>query len=266
MQGSGTFPPPSTPLATPVAQPVRKTGKFSAILLTLLTLLLALGGLYWLHWASVQGLQKGYPKPSVRIQSASSVVQIDKAVHFSAAANGRDLTYSWKIDDGSKSGYNGGGYGGGPGSTYPTPQATGDHKFSDKDVTYTYHHPGEQTVTVTVTDPLGQTSSDSMTLSVVPPAPVASFTYTIYHYFGSYYQVRFDASNSYADATTSIKSYNWDFGDNSYDSTDTAYYSSDSHYYNQTGTFTVTLTVTDDYNQQSQPYTATITITDTNNS
>ena len=74
--------------------------------------------------------------------------------------------------------------------------------------------------------------------------------------YGYYTQtIDFDASGSTID--TSSATYNWTFGDGSTDST---MYPTDQHYYSYTGTYTVTLTITDSSGQTSNPYTLQVTV------
>ncbi len=195
------------------------------------TLVIALigGSIYWLQWASQRGIALGYPTPVVHIMSTSSgSTLINTSTQFSAGASGRGVTCTWDFGDGTS----------GEGET----------------VNHVYQSNGTFTVTVHVTDGINQTSSDTTTVHVVPPPPTASFTYSLSYY--SYY-VYFDASGSSADQSTSIASYSWNFGDGS---TDTTSYSQDNHQYANSGTYQVSLTVTDATGQTSSPYTTNISI------
>ena len=105
---------------------------------------------------------------------------------------------------------------------------------------YTYGAAGTYNVTLTVTDNSGDSNSAS-TNAVIgadsqPPLAVAGGPYqgTV----GS--SVRFDGTGS-RDADGSIQSYAWEFGDGGVGSGPTP-----RHTYNDSGDFTVTLTVTDD--------------------
>jgi PKD repeat protein len=91
-------------------------------------------------------------------------------------------------------------------------------------------------VTLTVTDTIGQTASVSHFVPVPQlAAPIASFTTAI-----SQFQVTVNGSGSY-DPDGSIVSYAWNFGDGSTATGVTA-----THSYATLGTWSITLTVTDD--------------------
>ncbi len=198
------------------------------ILLALLLVALIAGSMAWLQWASQRGLALGYPQPHVQFTSVpGGTLLVHQGYQFSADASGRDLTYSWDFGDQS-----------------------GD---SGQAVSHAYQSNGTFTVTVTVVDPLGHSSSVTTQVTVLPPAPQASFTYAV----GYYGYVGFDASNSSADPSTYIASYNWDFGDGYTDQTGGP---QDYHYYSYYGTYQVTLIVVDGTGQQSSPYQLEVTI------
>ena len=112
-------------------------------------------------------------------------------------------------------------------------------------------------MTVTVRDDIGQASTDTLSVQVFPPPPVASFTYSINYYYYSGAYVSFDASGSSADPSTSLEGYFWDFGDGN---TDTTGYYQEGHTYYYAGTYTIRLIVADGTGQRSDPYVATIVI------
>jgi PKD repeat protein len=101
-------------------------------------------------------------------------------------------------------------------------------------VTHTYAAGGQYTVTLTVTDNGGAINSQSQTVIVNSP-PVASFTVSC-----SKFTCTFNGSSSF-DSDGTITNYAWKFGDG----TTTSGGASVAHAYRTPGTYTVTLTVTD---------------------
>jgi PKD repeat protein len=209
------------------SRPVR----LATVVLPVLIVGIVAGSLAGLQWAGWRGITLGYPQPQVQIAAPSTATLIsNQSYQFSATASGRDLSYSWDFgDQGTASGAN---------------------------VTHTYASNGPFTVEVFVTDPAGHQATQSTTVTVVPPKPQAFFTYSVDQFDTTY--ASFDASNSSADPSTSIASYNWDFGDGS--APDSTTFPQDSHFYSNPGTYQVTLTVIDATGQPSDPYTATVTI------
>ncbi len=189
---------------------------------------LMITGMSWLQWAAQRGLSQGYPRPVVQLTAQTSrTLLLNQSYQFGADAQGRDLTYSWDFGDQSSA--------------------------SGTAVNHAFQSNGNYTVSVTVTDPLGQRSTASTQISVLPPAPQATFSFSA----GYYGNVYFDASNSSADSSTSIAYYDWNFGDGATDQTS---YSQDAHTYSYSGSYTVTLTITDATGQQSTPYQAVVVI------
>jgi len=106
-------------------------------------------------------------------------------------------------------------------------------------VVHSYADNGNYTVTLTITDDDGASSSVTATKTILNRAPVASFTESAETvYTGEI--ITFNASNSY-DSDGVIVSYFWDFGDGA-----NATGAVVSHFYVDDGSYTVTLTVTDD--------------------
>ncbi|MGH2484496.1 MAG: PKD domain-containing protein [Ktedonobacterales bacterium] len=168
-----------------------------------------------------------YPQPVISITaSAGSPYRTGNAVTFSVNVQaGKNLTYSWDVN--------------GQNLTGPS-------------VTTTFTDAGQGTAQVTATDPIGQQASAHVDFNVLPPPPVACFTDSPDFY--STYYIAFDATC----AQGQIQQYNWDFGDGQ---TDQTFSPQDYHdYYPATGTFTVTLTVTDNYGQTNAT-TQTVTVT-----
>ncbi len=104
-------------------------------------------------------------------------------------------------------------------------------------VEHTYAEPGTYTATLTVTDDRGAWSRDSKMVAFTAPnaAPTADFSFSC-----SGASCAFDGSGS-KDSDGTIVSYEWVFGDGT-----TASGVSVERAYAQPGTYTVTLTVTDD--------------------
>ena len=131
----------------------------------------------------------------------------------STDADGSVAAYTWDFGDGSTAA-----------------GATASH---------TYREPGTFTVTLTVTDDGGATDAVTRQVTVTAPppnkAPTAAFTVT-----AAQLDIAVDAAGS-ADADGSVAAYGWDFGDGTTGSGATA-----AHTYAAPGTYTVTLTVTDD--------------------
>ncbi len=102
---------------------------------------------------------------------------------------------------------------------------------------YTDH--GIYTITLAIVDNDGAVSQTSHTVTVLNSPPIASFTESASTvYIGE--PIIFDAGNSF-DPDGSVETFFWDFGDNTNATGSVA-----SHAYADSGTYVVTLTVTDD--------------------
>ncbi len=111
-------------------------------------------------------------------------------------------------------------------------------------VSHTYQDDGIYTASLTVTDNNGATDSNSISITVLNPAPIADFTfYPLNPPVGE--EVTFDASISYDPASfvtpETVSWYEWDFGDGV-----TAYGMTTTHTYQESNTFQVALTISDD--------------------
>ena len=140
---------------------------------------------------------------------AARVVAVDAAT--STDSDGTIASYSWDFGDGS-------------------PVETGIT------ATHTYAADGSYTITLTVTDDLGATATTTRSATAANQAPTAAFTANTQQLVLSV-----DASTS-ADVDGTIASYSWDFGDGSPVQTGVTA----THTYAAGGSYTVTLTVTDD--------------------
>ena len=142
-----------------------------------------------------------------------SFVENDLTVDFDASSSTDDgsiVSWDWDFGDGSSA--------------------------SGEVVSHTYAEVGSYTVTLTVTDNDGATGSTSETVDAGNPLPIANFSAN--QVFGTL-DVDFDGSASSDNG--SVVSWDWDFGDGNTASGEVV-----SHTFASLGTFSVTLTVTDD--------------------
>jgi PKD repeat protein len=133
----------------------------------------------------------------------------------SSDADGSIVSYSWNLGNGQT-------------STAANPSAT-------------YNSTGVYTATLTVTDNSGLTDTDSVVITALAPpnlAPVASATGTPSSGMAPL-TVAFSSAGSF-DPDGSIAAYNWNFGDGTSSST-----ANPSKTYNSVGSYTSTLTITD---------------------
>jgi PKD repeat protein len=162
--------------------------------------------------------------PAASFTSSSSFLNLSVNGSASSDSDGTIASYSWNWGDGTAAG-------------------------SGPTATHTYAAAGTYPVTLTVTDDGGATNSQTTNVNVVANnPPTASFTSSL---SGSAASVDASASN---DIDGTIASYAWDFGDGGTASGVTA-----GHNYTSQGTFTVTLTVTDDQGATATK-TGTVTI------
>jgi len=158
--------------------------------------------------------------PSATVSAPGATVGFDAS--GSTDPEGTITDYSWNL---------GRGYTADTGSS-PTLQ----HRF---------WHRGVRTVTLTVTNNFGQTSTASQTVTVDDP-PTASFTSAPATVAAPGATVSFNASASAPGASGgSITDYSWDFGDGT-QADDAGPNANTSHAFTSPGIYTVTLTTTDD--------------------
>ncbi|MFN8105043.1 MAG: PKD domain-containing protein [Acidimicrobiia bacterium] len=156
------------------------------------------------------------PTPSFTLNPNAGVAPVTAAVDASASndSDGTIVSYAWTFGDGGT--------------------ATG------VTASHTYTAGGNFVVTLTVTDDDGATATASQSIAVtVNAAPTASFTATPASGTAPL-NVAVNASAS-SDIDGTIVNWAWDFGDSNTGSGVTA-----SHSYTTPGTYTITLTVTDD--------------------
>jgi PKD repeat protein len=152
------------------------------------------------------------PAPTSAFTYGGSFLNVTLDASTSVDGNGTIVSYQWNFGDGNT----------GSGVT----------------TSHTYAVPGTYSITLTIEDNDGiqSTNTQSVTVSAAPNnAPTASFLHN-----QTDLQVSVDASNS-TDGDGTITGYSWNFGDGNTGSGVTA-----SHTYAVPGTYTVTLTVTDD--------------------
>ena len=154
--------------------------------------------------------------PVANFTESAHTVYTDEMITFNATESydpdGTIVSYSWDFGDGNT--------------------ATG------VTVSHAYTDNGSYVVNLTVTDNDGATDSITATKTVMNRAPVASFTETA-EVVDTEETISFDASDS-SDPDGTIVDYLWDFGDGTEGSGVSV-----QHAYSQDGTYTVTLTVTD---------------------
>ncbi|MBF0099538.1 MAG: PKD domain-containing protein [Desulfobacterales bacterium] len=160
--------------------------------------------------------------PLASIQSPSTGTQFPagQSITFSGSGTDSDGTissYNWNFGD--------------------------DTTASGNTATHSYSQSGTYTVTLTVTDDKGATATNSISIQIQQPVnspPSATIsTPTNNATFILNQSVSFQGSGTDSDGT--IASYHWNFGDSG-----TASGNMTTHSYTQSGSYTVTLTVTDD--------------------
>lgn len=181
-----------------------------------------------------QGVNVGTNGPTASFTTSPSSPTTGQSVSFngsaSSAQSGRTITsYAWDFDDGTT----------GSGVT----------------TTHSYAAAGNYTVTLTVTDSIGQTASTSRNVNVTDPAqPTARFIFSpTTPIVGQ--AVNFDGRTSTAPSGRTITGYAWSFGDGT-----TGSGAQTTHAYAAAGSYLVTLTVTDSAAQTNTSGAQTLTV------
>jgi len=160
--------------------------------------------------------------PTASFTTSPAAIGVGDAVFFNgasstAAPNRTIRSFEWDFGDGS-------------------PLAFGVN------VTHVYTAANLYTVTLKVTDDIGQQNTKSASLSVGTGAPIATFTFSVAD--AATHRMTFDGSGSVAVGGATIVSYAWAFGDGQLGGPSAQ--PSTTHPYSATGTYSVRLTVTDD--------------------
>ncbi len=159
------------------------------------------------------------PMPAiVAVEQADTLVPVDFTAEGTMDPDGRVEGYFWDFGDGAgSSGWN---------------------------VTHTYTTSGIFTVRLTAMDDDGRSASTSVNVQVINRPPVAEAEVSATAVENS--TVRYDATGSY-DADGILSTWEWDFGDGKEGEGREAY-----HRYVDSGTYTWTLTVTDDTGESTE--------------
>lgn len=156
----------------------------------------------------VTAVQAPNVDPTAAFESTVTGLSLVADADDSVDSDGSVVDYAWTFGDGS----------------------TGTGKVAE----HRYEAAGTYTVTLTISDNRGGTDEVSHEVTVAPIKPTASFTAAT-----DRLQANFDASGS-TDSDGTVEGYSWDFGDGT-----SGHGATPGHTYATAGTYTVTLTVTD---------------------
>lgn len=212
---------PYSPVASQPARNIPGRARAIVVMVVALVILTVASASFTLSMQHLRQIR--YPQPKVTIsQGTNANIPVNQAFTFGVKRlAGVKLSYKWDFGDGS--------------GTTTTSAATVQHTFATD---------GSYTVAVTSSDAIGQTTTSSTSVTVLPPAPVAAFTVALTPYYGEVC-ADFDASTSTGEQLT----YSWDYGDGNSSSPSQSPQSQECYY--QVGAFVVTLTVTDKASQTS---------------
>ncbi len=161
--------------------------------------------------------------PSASVAAPGAPVSFDASASGPGDPGGTITDYSWNFGDGT-----------------PVDDAGGS-----ADASHAFASPGVYTVALTTTDDLGVSATSTQQVTV--DAPVAAFTTSPATVVAPGTAVSFDATGS-TDPRGTITDYSWNFGDGTpVDDAGTS--TSIQRAYASRGTYTVTLTVTNNYGQ-----------------
>ncbi len=172
----------------------------------------------------ILSLNIGTNQPPQALFGYSGQMVVQGIINFNASSSydpeGHALTYAWDFGDSSA-------------DTIVNPS----HSYSAE---------GDYTVTLTVTDNLGQSDTTTRLMHIAPLSGLqAAFNVTGEYLVGS--EISFDAGASTAPSGRTIVSYDWDFGD-----TTTAAGIQTSHIFTANGQYNVGLRITDDQGAWSE--------------
>ena len=157
-----------------------------------------------------------YDKPTATISASTYTAHINENIVFSGTNSNASqastiVSYSWNFGDG--------------------------HTGSGSQVTHAYSATGQYTVSLTVTDDWGQTSTATTVINITNAPPVANFTYTPAQ---PTILDTIQFTDQSTDADGFITAWAWNFGDGN-----TSTQQNPTHKYSAKGTYTVSLMVTD---------------------